>query len=197
MKTIIRSAVTILLVTFTLASQANLSNVPSGEYHLDKTHAYLTYSYHHENYSFPEVGFNSFDVSLILNSKNPEKSSVKVVIDMTSINSRVEIFDERLQGEKFFDTEKFPQATFESTSIKSTGKDTYDVTGDLTIKDVTLPTTMSMIINLAAPNRKKIPTIGLSGSTKISRTAFGIGRSVPRVGDEVTITVSVELPMKK
>ncbi len=167
--------------------------VPSGAYELDKTHAYITFSYDHLGFSTPQVGFRAFDIDFDLNSVDPTASTVRVTIDTTSIDSRVERFDGHLRGEKFFDTENFPQATFRSTTIEQTGEGTYDVTGDLTIKDVAQQVTMAMAVNKAAMHpMKKKPTIGVTGETKVSRSAFGLDRFVPNVGDEVTIFVTAE-----
>lgn len=173
-------------------------DVPSGEYGLDKTHAYITISYSHLGFSNPHVGFDSFDVNLNADSENPENSKVEVLIDATSVNSRVESFNGHLNGKNFFDTANFPAITFKSTSIKSTGESTFDVTGDLTIKGITKPVTLAATINKAADHpMRKVPTIGVSATAKVSRSEWGLSRAVPNVGDEVTLMIEVELPQKK
>lgn len=173
-------------------------DVPSGEYGLDKTHAYITISYSHLGFSNPHVGFDSFDVNLSADSENPENSKVEVLIDATSVNSRVESFNGHLNGKHFFDTANFPAIIFKSTSIKSTGENTFNVTGDLTIKDITKPVTLAATINKAADHpMRKVPTIGVSATAKVSRSEWGLSRAVPNVGDEVTLMIEVELPQKK
>ncbi len=89
MRTIVRSAVAATLLVFAASASADLSDVPSGEYGVDKNHGYITYTYDHQGYSTPHIGFDSFDLTLTLDSANPENSELNVVIDATSINSRV------------------------------------------------------------------------------------------------------------
>ena len=198
MKKFARSIAAFALMIFAVSAQADLSNVPSGDYALDKSHGYITFTYSHLGFSTPHVGFRSFDASLSLDSENIENSSVDVVIDTTSIDSRVENFNGHLNGANFFDTENFPTATFKSTSVKETGENEYEVTGDLTIKDVTQSVTLSAKLNKAANHpMRKVPTVGFSGQAKFLRSDFGISRNVPHVGDEVTVYIEVEMPMKK
>jgi len=176
---------------------ADIADLPSGEYGLDPGHHYITFSYSHFGYSHPHIAFRSFDLTLNLDSQNVENSSVAVVIDATSIDSRVEAFNGHLNGPKFFDTENYPTITFDSTSIKSTGENTLDVTGDLTIKGITHSVTLATTINKAANHpMKKIPIIGVDATATVSRSAFGLDRLVPRVSDEVSINISVEMPQK-
>ena len=187
-----------VLITGVLAfagnAAADFSDIPAGEYSLDKNHGYITFSYSHQGFSNPHVGFDSFDVRLNLDSAKVENSSVAVVIDATSVESRVKVFNGHLQGKDFFDTANHPSITFNSTSFKSTGEDTYDVAGELTIKGTTQSVTLQVTVNNAAIHPiGKIPGVGIDATTKVSRSAFGMSRGTPGVGDEVTLYVSTEL----
>jgi len=196
--TIIRSALAATLLSLSFNAAAGLSDLPSGNYGLDKSHGYITYSYSHMGYSTPHVGFRSFEVGLTLDSENPENSAVNVTIDATSIDSRVEVFNGHLNGPNFFDTANHPTITFKSTSVEALGEDKFNVTGDLTIKDVTKPVTLDTTINRAENHpMRKTPWIGVSATTKVSRSEWGLTRAVPNVGDEITIHISVELPKSK
>lgn len=194
----VRTALAVSLLALGVNASASLSDVPSGDYGLDKTHGYITFTYSHLGFSNPHVGFNSFEVDLALDSENVENSSVNVTIDATSVDSRVETFNGHLNGGNFFDTENYPTITFKSTGIEVTGENTLNVTGDLTIKGKTHSVTLETTINKAANHpMRKVPTVGVSASTKVSRSAFDMSRAVPNVGDEVTIYIEVELPQKQ
>jgi polyisoprenoid-binding protein YceI len=196
--TIVRCALAATLLGFAINASADLSDLPSGDYVLDKSHGYISYTYDHQGYSTPHVSFDSFDASLTLDSANPENSSIEVVIDATSIDSRVEVFNGHLNGPNFFDTANYPEITFTSTSMKKTGENTFDVLGNLTIKGVSKPATLAATINKAANHpRSKIPRIGVSGEAKVSRSDWGLTRALPMVGDEITIYISTEMPRKK
>jgi len=176
---------------------ADLDGMPSGTYALDKTHGYITFSYNHLGFSTPQVGFRSFDVTLELDSANIEDSEVVVTIDAMSLDSRVEEFNGHLNGENFFDTTNFPEISFVSTGIESTGDNTFDLTGDLTLKGTTLPVTLHATLQKADLHpMRKVPTIGVTAHTEVSRTAFGMARGVPAISDEVEIFISVELPQQ-
>jgi len=197
MKQSIRSLIAVTSLLLTSVVRADLAEMPSGSYELDKTHGYITFSYNHLGFSTPQVGFRSFDVALELDSANVENSEVTVMIDATSLDSRVEVFNGHLNGENFFDTANYPEITFVSTGIKSTGDNTFDLMGDLTLKGTTLPVTLHATLQKADLHpMRKVPTIGVTAHTTVSRTAFGMERGVPAISDEVEIFISVEMPQK-
>lgn len=188
-----RSAFAATLMGLALNASADLSDVPSGAYSLDKNHAYITFTYSHHGYSTPHVSFRSFDVSFVLDNENPANSSVEVMIDATSIDSRVDIFDDHLNGANFFDTENHPTITFESTSFEAAGDDKFNIVGELTMMGITKPLTLEATLLKAAEHpMKKIPAIGATATATLSRSEWELSRAVPNVGDEVTIHISVE-----
>ena len=169
--------------------------IPRGSYGLDKTHAYISFGYSHLGFSTPQVGFNDFDVQLQLDAADPSKSEFAVTIEAASVDSRVAKFDEHLRGADYFDVATFPQITFVSTSIQMLDEKTATVQGDLTIKGVTKPTNLKLTLNKAGnhPILRK-PTLGVSAVGTISRSQWGLSNYAPAVSDEVTLTVSVEMP---
>ena len=186
-----------LLVALPLGVSADVSEVPSGKYALDNSHGYITFTYNHLGFSNPRVGFNRFDTMLDLDADNPENSKVKVSIDATSIDSRVAEFNEHLNGADFFNTAEFPTITFESTKVKATGDGTFDVTGDLTILGKTKPVTLATTINKAGNHPlQNVPTVGVSASTRLMRSDWGLDAYVPAVSDEVELSIEVELLSK-
>ena len=194
MNKLARTASALTLMALGATANADLSDVPSGKYGLDLSHAYITFSYSHMGFSTPNLGFRDFDATLDLDSDNLANSSIDVVINATSIESLKSDFNDHLNSADFFDTANFPQATFKSTKIESTGADTFNVMGDLTIRDVTKPVTLAATLNKAAMHpMRNVPTVGFSAETTIMRSDFGLGKYVPNVGDEVTIHITVEM----
>ena len=190
--------VAIWLLALATPASSMAWDVPSGKYGLDKTHGYITFSYSHLGFSNPHVGFTSFEVVLDADAETPENSSVEVLIDAQSIDSRVEVFNEHLNGENFFATTSHPSISFRSTSVKSTGENSFDILGDLTIKGVTKPVTLKATINKAANHPfLELPTIGVTAITEVLRSEWGLDRAVPLVSDEVAIFIDVELPLKQ
>jgi polyisoprenoid-binding protein YceI len=194
MRNLIRSFCTVTLLAMPFSASADLSDVPSGKYTLDSSHGYITFTYSHLGFSNPRVGFNSFDTVLDLDSNNPENSTVEVTIDATSIDSRVAEFNEHLNGSDFFNTAEYPTITFRSTKVEATGENSFVVTGDLTILGTTKPVTLATTINKAANHPlRNVPTVGVSASTTLTRSEWGLGAYVPAVSDEVELSIEVEL----
>lgn len=194
MSRFIRSICAAALLNLPFGALADLSEVPSGTYTLDSSHGYITFTYSHLGFSNPRVGFNRFNTKLHLDSSKPENSTVAVTIDASSIDSRVAEFNEHLNGSDFFNTAEYPTITFRSTKVESTGKNTFDVTGDLTILETTKPVTLTTTINKAADHPMlNVPTVGVSASTTLMRSEWGLGAYVPAVSDEVELSIEVEL----
>jgi polyisoprenoid-binding protein YceI len=119
--------------------------------------------------------------------------SVDVTIDLKSVNTGSTDFNGHLQGEDFFDTAKYPAATFKSTRVVFEGDAPRSIDGLLTIKGVTRPVTLTVTSFLATthPMAKK-PALGASAFTTIKRTDFNAGKYAPYVGDEVRIDIAIE-----
>jgi len=176
------------------AAAADLSGVPSGTYREDDQHAYVIFSYTHLGFSSPKVRFNDFDVTLNLDADDPEASEIDVTIDVSSVDSGVEVFDGHLLGTEYFDFVNHPVITFESTGVKKTGDNTWDVAGELMIKGRAVPVTLAATINGAGEHPlKKIPAVGVSATGRILRSDWGLDQYVPAVSDEVTLTIEVEM----
>ena len=81
-----------------------------------------------------------------------------------------------------------------STGIEAIDEQRFNVTGDLTIKDITRPVTLEATINKAAQHPlREVPAIGISASAELLRSNWGLDGYVPAVSDEVTLSIEVEL----
>lgn len=182
---------------FAAGAVAEITAVPSGNYGLDRSHAYLTFSYSHLGFSHPVIAVRRFDVALTLDAAEPEKSVLSVTADASSIESGVAEFDGHLHGTDYFDVTNHPEITFTSSKITMTEGNSATVAGELTIRGVTQPFTLKAILNKAAMHpMQKVPVLGISATGTLKRSAFGLGRYAPAVGDDVTVRVEVELPRK-
>ncbi len=161
-------------------------------YTVDGTHTFPSFSYSHFGLSTQISRFDSTTGTVTLD-KAAKTGAVDITIDMTSVNTGYETFDGHIQGEDFLDTAKYPTATFKSTKVTFDGDKPATIDGDLTIKGVTKPVTLKVnhFTTMPHPMLKK-DTIGANASTVIKRSEFNAGKYAPNVGDEVTITVSLE-----
>lgn len=168
-------------------------NAPTGQYVADQTHRYITFSYSHLGFSNPYVRWRDWDATLDWNAEKPEQSSVSVTIDAASIDTGVDIFDDHMEGERFFDTANHPEITFVSTEIKRTGDFTGTIIGDLTIKGATHSVTLDTVFNKGDfVQRGNLHKLGFSAKTTVKRSDFGVDAFAPAVSDEVDIVIEVE-----
>ena len=168
-----------------------LGQAPAGTYALDKTHGYIAFSYDHQGYSKPQLRWGNWDSVLEWNPDDLENSSVAVTINVADVDTGVEKFNDHLRSADFFEVETYPTITFESTSVKYSGGMQGQITGDLTVKDLTKPITIDVVFNKAGET-KSGHKVGFSGKTKMLRSEWGVGAYVPFVGDEVELIIEVE-----
>jgi polyisoprenoid-binding protein YceI len=191
----------LLLIACMAAAQqdpADPSAVPSGTYKMDKNHAYLVFSYLHMGFSHPMLRFTDFDSEIQYDSENIENSRAAVTIAVNSIDAGIPDFNEELASDKFLDGGKFPEITFATTSYKATGKDTGQMTGNLTIKGITRPVSLDVKLNRAAEHpMSKNPMMGFSANGKFNRSEFDMGMFTPMVGDELSIQFEGEFGKTK
>ncbi|MEM7662734.1 MAG: YceI family protein [Pseudomonadota bacterium] len=167
--------------------------VSSGDYVMDVTHGYVTFSYNHLGFSNPQLRFRTVDAKLGLDADDPAASSVNVTIAANSIDTGVDVFDGHMNSADWLDTEAYPEITFVSTALEQTDSGTGTLTGDLTIKGVTKPVTLDVTLIGAGPhplNQKE--TVGVEATGTVLRSEFGLGNFVPAVSDEVQILISGE-----
>ena len=161
-------------------------------YTVDGTHTYPRFSYNHFGMSTQLSRFNNTTGTVTLD-KDAKTAAVDLTIDMTSVDTGFATFDEHIQGEDFLDTAQYPTATFKSSKVKFAGDKPVAIDGNLTIKGITRPVTLKVTnsTNIPHPMLKK-DAIGADATVMIKRSQFNAGKFAPHVGDDVTITVSLE-----
>ncbi len=188
-----------LIVALTLISAPAFAKMET--YKFDLGHTELIFSYRHLGMSRSYVQFKGIDGVLKMDVDAPEKSSIDVTIDTKSVDTGLAVFDKHIQGKDFFDTEKFPKATFKSTKVDPAGGKKYKIYGDLTIKGKTLPVVLDTTFIVAqphplgviAPKYKDTYVAAFSARTTIKRSDFGMGKFAPATSDKVEIIIETEM----
>ncbi|BDU54405.1 MULTISPECIES: YceI family protein [unclassified Limnohabitans] len=161
-------------------------------YGVDGTHTFPRFSYSHFGYSTQLSSFSKTTGKVVFDAE-AKKGSVDIVIDMKSVSTGFADFNEHIQGEDFLDTAKFPQATFKSTKVIFEGDKPQLIEGQLTIKGVTKPVTLTVTSFQAMPHpMMKKPALGANAFTVIKRSEFNAGKFAPYVGDDVRIDIAIE-----
>jgi len=189
------------LVTLALAISApaladdvsmDAAQAPSGTYQLETAHSQVLFSIRHIGLTQFYGRFDKMSGTLNFNAGQPEHSAVSVAIDTASVDTPSARLNDTLKGADVFDTAKFPQATFKSTSLTRIDASHGTITGDLTIRGVTKPVTLKVTflgteLNPLDDSR----VLGFHGETTIKRGDFNITGMVwePLVGDDIDITI--------
>ena len=169
-------------MTTTLSEQT----IPTGTWTLDKVHSTVGYAVRHSGLSLFKGGLTDFDASLV-------DGVLRGSASVASITVQDENLEGHLLSPDFFDAERFPRVSFESTSIARDG-DAVTVEGVLELRGAKLPVTLTG--SISGPVGEKI---GLSLETTIDRTAFGMNwqmelpNGVNALDNEVTLTANLEL----
>jgi len=146
----------------------------TGDYTLDAAHTRIGFVARHAMVTKVRGAFNDFEGTLRVDGAVPAQSSAKVVIKAASIDTRNAQRDEHLRTADFLELEKYPEIAFVSTAVRQTGDTTFEVTGDLTVKDVTKPVTVEFEFEGTATDPFGNVRIGFEGSVTVSRKDFGI-----------------------
>jgi polyisoprenoid-binding protein YceI len=172
-------------------------------WNIDGSHSTAEFSVRHLMITNVKGRFGTLSGTVDYDPEKPEASQIDVTIDATSIDTRDEKRDGHLRSPDFFDTEKFPNLTFKSTSVVKTD-DGFAATGDLTIHGVTKPVTLE-VETPSAPNKDPWGNtrIGTSAHAKINRKDWGLNWNSALeaggvlVGEQVKITIDVSLVQAK
>lgn len=145
----------------------------AGNFTIDPTHSEIGFSARHAMVTKVRGSFTEFS-GTASSEENLNNAQINVEIDVNSVDTRNSDRDGHLRTGDFFETEKYPKITFKSTDIKAKDDETLEVTGDLTIKDVTKPVTIDFEFNGEAVDPFGNTRVGFEGQTTINRKDFGL-----------------------
>ncbi len=143
--------------------------------------------------------FTKFDVQAETKGDDFTNGAVKVNIDVASINTNNETRDAHLRNADFFEAEKYPYITFNSTKVEQVEDDTFNLFGDLTIKNITKPVKLSAEYSGIAKDPWGNEKAGFTISGKINRKDWGINYNAAletgglMLGEELKINAEVQL----
>lgn len=186
------------------AAGAVLAAAPAPEeWNVDNTHSAVTFEVNH--FFTPVKGaFSDYDVSLTYDAENPANSSVTARIDVGSVDTENEDRDAHLMSADFFDAERYPYITFESTSIREVAPGRLVATGPLTIKEESREVELTIDV-LGIQELPEDVSQMLGGVTEVA--SFRAGTTIDRrdfdvgvgnwaatfvVGGEVDIAIALE-----
>jgi polyisoprenoid-binding protein YceI len=186
-----RTLITLAFAALALPSLADT-------YTIDKTHSEASFQVRHFVTNV-RGRFSDFNGTINIDPKSPAASNVEFTIQATSIDTGVADRDKHLRSGDFFDVEKFPTITFKSTAVKpSKTKNTYDVTGNLTMHGVTKQVTLPVTLLGYAKDPWGNQRAGFTVATTLNRQDYGIkwNKALDEGGfmlsDDVNVAINVE-----
>ncbi len=189
----IRTIRSIFVVAVTLALAISAA-AEAKTWQIDPNHTAAQFSVRHLGISTVRGAFTKVSGSATYDAADLSKTTIEATIDATSIDTRVERRDNDLRGPNYFDVAKYPTITFKSKKVEAAGAGKLKMTGDLTIHGVT----KEVVLDGDGPSEPVTDAhgnthVGASATTKIRRHDFGVNGGGGAVGEEVSITLDVEL----
>lgn len=172
-------------------------------YQIDPQHAAAHFKVRHMMISNVKGEFSGVTGTIEFDPTNLAATYVEATISAATVSTREPSRDKHLKSADFLDVKRFPVITFRSTKIVSTGDNSYELTGNLTIRDVTRELVLqveSLTPEIRDPDGRL--RRGASASTRIERQDFGLAWNAVLesggflVGDDVDVTIDVEMVRK-
>jgi polyisoprenoid-binding protein YceI len=190
----------LMVASFVLAGLSNfLPAIASAvELEVDPAHSNVGFDIKHLVVSTVHGNFTDFTGVIDLNEKDPALSKVNFTVKTDSISTNSAKRDAHLKSADFFDVQKYPEAKFVSTGLKSKGKDSYILTGDLTIHGVTKKAELKLVSLGKVKDPYGVERRMFQASTDIVRKDFGLTYNATLesggvvIGETAKLTIDVE-----
>ena len=185
----------VVLISVASLAMALSAAAQAGTWQIDPNHSSAQFAVRHLGVSTVRGAFTKVTGSATYDPADPSKTTLEATIDAASVDTRVEMRDNDLRSPRFLDAQKFPTITFHSKQVKSAETGKLQITGDLTIHGVTKEVSLDVDGPSAAIKDPmgKGQRMGASATTKINRNDFGVSGLPGVVGDDLSITIDVEL----
>ena len=165
-------------------------------YDIDPVHTWVGFTISHFFTKVPGY-FGKLKGTIVVDRDHLENSTTEAVIEVASITTNTRMRDDDLRSTNFFAAAKFPAMTFKSKTWKSTGGETYDVTGVLTMKSVAKEVVLKVTSLGFGPGMKGAAISGWEASVTLDRRDFGIAADQGMIGNSVEVVIHVEADLKK
>jgi len=191
----------LLLVALSLISVSFAQTVKT--WNVDKMHSSIKFAVSHLVISEVDGSFKIFDGNIICTNEDFTDAKINFTVDVNSINTDNTNRDGHLKSNDFFNAEKFPIMTFVSTSFKKKTGSTYELIGDLTIRDVAKKVTFAVKYGGTTKDPYGNTKAGFKATGTINRLQYGLkwntlteaGGAI--VGSKIDLTINLEMALAK
>jgi len=172
----------------------DVDELPAGTYDVDSRETLVRYGVDHMGFSEFWGTFPGATGTLVIDPKSFGATKIDVKVPIAQVETTNRELNGQLFSNEFFDAEDYPWMKFSSTEVVRTGPKSFKVTGDLTMHNITKSIVLDVTFHGAGndPFSGKDVFVGFDAKGMVKRSDFGLGKYVPIVSDETTITVSAE-----
>lgn len=173
------------------------------KWNVDPAHSSAKFTVTHLVISEVEGNFKTFKGTMVNTKPNFTDGVIDFSIDVASVNTDNEMRDKHLKSDDFFNTEKYPNMVFKSTSMKKLATNKFALLGNLTIRDVTKPVKFDVTYGGTAKDGYGNTKVGFKASTVVNRFDYGSKWNAATeaggatVGKDVTIDLKLEFAQAK
>ncbi len=187
------------LFLFIFAISISVASFAQTKWNIDPMHSFVNFAVKHSGISFVDGSFKKFDGTFTAAKTDLTDAKINFTADVASINTSVDMRDNHLKSADFFDASKYPTMTFESTSFKKKLKNTYTLTGKLTIKNVTKDVQFNVVYGGNVKDQQGNTKAGFLATAKINRLDYNINYDPTAAGiaKDVHITLNLQFAQAK
>jgi len=187
------------LFLFLLATSLSVATFAQTKWTVDPMHSFVNFSVKHSGISFVDGSFKKFDGEIVAAKTDLTDAKINFTADAASISTGVDMRDNHLKSDDFFNAEKFPKLTFVSTSFKNIKGNAYVLAGKLTIRDVTKDVTFAVVYGGTAKDQQGNTKAGFLATAKINRLDYNIKYDPTGAGiaKDVNITLNLQFAQAK
>ena len=166
--------------------------VAAETYSVDSMHSMPTFTFKHLNLSSFRGRFEK-TTGIIEFDPVRHSGNADIVINIDSVSTGVPMLDQCLKSAKFFDSARFPTATFKSNRFKFSGEQLVSVSGDLSLHGITKPVVLQVAyLSCREHPLLSVPSCGADAIVTIKRSEFGLDAFIGNDSDEVKVEIAVE-----
>ena len=165
----------------------------SGDWDFDPAHTRIGFSARHAMVTTVRGSFNDVEGPVHADLEDMDRSSVEVVLQAASVDTRSADRDTHLRSADFFDVETYPEIRFVSTRVEEVEEGAFVVAGDLTIRDVTKEVAIPISLLGVETDAFGVLRAGFEGSRRINRRDFGLEWNMPLDSGGVLVSEKITL----
>jgi polyisoprenoid-binding protein YceI len=166
---------------------------------VDPMHSFVNFEIKHMGISFVNGSFKKFEGTIESSKADLSDAKIDFKVDVNSVSTSVEMRDNHLKTDDFFNAATYPTMTFTSSSFKKLNGNNYELSGKLTIRDVTKDVKFAVVYGGTAKDQQSNTKAGFSATTTINRLDYNIKYDPTGMGvaKEVKIVINAEFVQAK